>query len=152
MHANYLSLKPSARITSILLWVLVFGCKFTESYFPLTQGFRDAIQVMVSMKIQNCSDKYFGNALCRNQAAFTLTIMYIKDLVLLLETFLWWTIWNTLFSIARSFMLGLFIWMPWKDIYTRPPKWIYSKILATSDMEVKYKPKVRALLRPSDRS
>ncbi|KAI0072902.1 1,3-beta-glucan synthase [Panus rudis PR-1116 ss-1] len=141
--ASYPSLSPSARMASILLWVLVFGCKLTESYFFLTQGFRDPIRVMVHMKIQGCNDKYFGNALCQNQAAFTLTIMYLMDLVLFfLDTFLWWIIWNTVFSIARSFALGLSIWTPWKDIYTRLPKRIYAKLLATSDMEMRYKPKV----------
>ncbi|EKM57278.1 glycosyltransferase family 48 protein [Phanerochaete carnosa HHB-10118-sp] len=141
--ASYPSLHPTARIASLLLWLLVFGCKFTESYFFLTQGFRNPIRVMVGMKIQNCNDRFFGNALCRNQAAFTLTIMYIMDLVLFfLDTFLWWIIWNTVFSIARSFMLGLSIWTPWKDIYIRLPKRIYSKLLATADLEMKYKPKV----------
>ncbi|KAM5546011.1 hypothetical protein V8D89_000137 [Ganoderma adspersum] len=141
--ASYPSLKSSARMASILLWFLVFGCKFTESYFFLTLSFKNPIQVMVGMTVNGCNDKYFGNALCRNQAAFTLTIMYLMDLVLyFLDTFLWWIIWNTVFSIGRSFGLGLSIWTPWKDIYTRLPKRIYSKILATSDMETKYKPKV----------
>lgn len=45
---------------------------------------------MAHMQVQQCSDKYFGNALCRNQAAFTLTIMFIMDLALFfLDTFLW---------------------------------------------------------------
>ncbi|KAL7284815.1 hypothetical protein ACG7TL_002125 [Trametes sanguinea] len=141
--ASYPSLKPSARLASCALWFLVFGCKFTESYFFLTLSFKNPIRVMVGMQIQGCNDKYFGNALCRNQAAFTLTIMYLMDLVLFfLDTFLWWIIWNTVFSIGRSFALGLSIWTPWKDIFTRLPKRIYSKILATSDMETKYKPKV----------
>lgn len=30
----------------------------------------------------------------------------------------------------------------WKDIYTRLPKRIYAKVLATAEMEIKYKPKV----------
>ena len=99
---------------------------------------------MVGMKIQGCQDKFFGNSLCTNQAAFTLTLMYIMDLILFfLDTFLWYIIWNTVYSIARSFMLGLSIWTPWRDIYTRLPKRIYAKLLATQDMEVKYKPKVR---------
>ncbi|KAI0340296.1 1,3-beta-glucan synthase [Trametopsis cervina] len=141
--ASYPTLKPTARAASFALWLLVFSCKLTESYFFLTQGFKNPIRVMVNMKVQGCNDKYFGNALCRNQAAFTLTIMYIMDLVLFfLDTFLWWIIWNTVFSIARSFSLGLSIWTPWKDIFTRLPKRIYSKLLATADMEVKYKPKV----------
>ncbi|EMD36733.1 glycosyltransferase family 48 protein [Gelatoporia subvermispora B] len=141
--ASYPSLKPTARLASLCLWLLIFACKFTESYFFLTLSFRNPIRAMVGMKIENCNDKLFGNALCRNQAAFTLTIMYLMELVLFfLDTFLWWIIWNTVFSIGRSFALGLSIWTPWKDIFTRVPKRIYSKLLATADMETKYKPKV----------
>ncbi len=141
--ASYPALDRKTRTASIMLWVLIFGCKFTESYFFLTLSFRDPIRVMVGMEIQGCSDKLFGNLLCSKQAAFTLTIMYIMDLILFfLDTFLWYVIWNTVFSIARSFALGLSIWTPWKDIFTRLPKRIYAKLLATGDMEVKYKPKV----------
>jgi 1,3-beta-glucan synthase len=145
--ASYPNLERKNRVASVMLWILVFGCKFTESYFYLTLSFKDPIRVMVGMKVQGCNDKFFGNALCTNQAVFTLTIMYIMDLVLFfLDTFLWYIIWNTVYSIARSFVLGLSIWTPWKDIYTRLPKRIYAKLLATGDMEVKYKPKVRVLL------
>lgn len=141
--ASYPHLDTPNRVASIFLWVLVFGCKFTESYFYLSLSFRDPIRVMVGMKIQGCNDKIFGSGLCTNHAAFTLTIMYIMDLVLFfLDTFLWYIIWNTVYSIGRSFALGLSIWTPWKDIYMRLPKRIYAKLLATGDMEVKYKPKV----------
>ena len=141
--ASYPSLSKSARCVSILRWVLIFLCKFVESYFFLTQSFRDPIRVMVGMKIQGCNDRFFGNNLCTNQAAFTLTIMYIMDLVLFfLDTFLWYVIWSTVLSIARSFILGLSIWTPWCEIYLRLPKRIYAKLLATVDMEVRYKPKV----------
>ncbi|KAJ7093919.1 1,3-beta-glucan synthase [Mycena belliarum] len=141
--ASYPKLSKKARTGSILLWMLVFGCKLTESYFFLTLSIKDPIRVMVGMKIQGCSDKYFGSNLCRNHVALTLTIMYIMDLVLyFLDTFLWYVIWNTIFSIGRSFSLGLSIWTPWTEIYTRLPKRIYSKLLATNDMEVKYHPKV----------
>lgn len=142
--AAYPELERGARIGSIMHWVLIFGCKFVESYFFLTLSFRDPIRVMVGMTVQNCSDQWFGNNLCKYQATFTLSIMYIMDLTLFfLDTYLWYVIWNTVYSVARSFALGLSIWTPWKDIYTRLPKRIYAKLLATSDMEVKYKPKVR---------
>ncbi|KAF9011974.1 1,3-beta-glucan synthase [Cyathus striatus] len=141
--ASYPALSKKSRLGSIVLWLLVFACKFVESYFFFTLSFSDPIRVMVGMKIQGCRDRFFGNALCTNQAAFTLTIMYIMDLVLFfLDTFLWYIIWNTVLSIGRSFTLGLSIWTPWQDIYQRLPKRIYAKMLATSDMEVKYKPKV----------
>ena len=69
--------------------------------------------------------------------------MYITDLVLFfLDTYLWYIIWNTVFSVARSFYLGISIWTPWRNVFSRLPKRIYSKVLATGDMEIKYKPKV----------
>ncbi|KAJ3484001.1 hypothetical protein NLI96_g5935 [Meripilus lineatus] len=141
--ASYPTLPRPARVASILLWSLVFGCKFAESYFFLTSSFSSPIAVMARTKVQGCSDKFFGNALCSNQVAFSLTIMYIMDLVLFfLDTYLWYIIWVVVFSIGRSFALGISIWTPWKEVYTRLPKRIYAKMLATAEMEVKYKPKV----------
>ncbi|KAI6108971.1 glycosyltransferase family 48 protein [Pisolithus croceorrhizus] len=141
--ASYPELPSSARTASIMLWILVFGCKFSESYFFLTSSFSSPIAVMAQTTVQNCSDKIFGKALCSNQVLFTLAIMYIMDLILFfLDTYLWYIIWVVVFSVGRSFGLGLSIWTPWKDVYTRVPKRIYAKLLATADMEVKYKPKV----------
>jgi len=102
---------------------------------------------MVGMKVQGCNDKFFGEALCRNQVAFTLTIMYLMDLILcFLDTFLWWIIWNGTFSITRSFYLGLSIWTPCREIHIQLPKRIYPKLLATSELGIEYKPKVCNLL------
>jgi len=132
--ASYPHLDVKARWTSIALWFLIFGCKFTESYFFLTLSFKNPIKVMVGMKIQGCDDKLFGTALCRNQASFTLAIMFMMDLTLFfLDTFLSYIIWNTVFSVARSFALGLSIWTPWVDIYSRLPKRIYANVLATAN-------------------
>lgn len=141
--ASYPTLTPSARAASILIWCLVFGCKFTESYFFLASSFSSPVAVMARTKVQGCSDRFFGTALCSNQVPFALAIMYVMDLVLFfLDTYLWYIIWVVVFSIGRSFALGLSIWTPWKEVYTRMPKRIYAKLLATAEMEVKYKPKV----------
>lgn len=141
--ASYPSLKRSARLASIALWSLILTCKLVESYFFLTLSFRPSIKAMTGMVIQGCSDKLFGNALCQHQANFTLAIMFVMDLVLFfLDTFLWYVIWNTVFSICRSFALGLSMWTSWKVIFTRLPKRIYGRLLATEEIQVKYKPKV----------
>jgi 1,3-beta-glucan synthase len=55
--ASYPALDRWNRVGSVLLWLLVFGCKFTESYFYLTRSFSYPIQVMVGMKIQGCTEK-----------------------------------------------------------------------------------------------
>ncbi|KAF8606454.1 1,3-beta-glucan synthase [Ceratobasidium sp. AG-I] len=141
--ASYPTLTRNQRLGSILLWILIFSCKLVESYFYLALSIKDPITVMTGMKIQRCSDRIFGNSLCTNHAAFTLTIMVIMELGLFfLDTYVWYVIWNAVFSIARSFSLGLSISTPWKDILTLLPRRIYAKILATGDMEVRYKPKV----------
>lgn len=94
--ASYPALETRQRLASIALWVLVFGCKLTESYFFLTLSFENPIRVMVGMKVQGCSDKLFGSALCMYQPAFALAIMFCMDLCLFfLDTFLWYVIWNT---------------------------------------------------------
>lgn len=141
--ASYPALPRSARTASILLWVLIFTCKYVESFFFLSTSFSSPVAVMARTKVQGCNDRLFGNALCSNQVPFALAIMYLMDLILFfLDTYLWYIIWIVVFSIGRSFALGLSIWTPWKDIYTRLPKRIYAKLLATGEMEIKYKPKV----------
>ncbi|KAG8771806.1 1,3-beta-D-glucan synthase [Ceratobasidium sp. 428] len=141
--ASYATLTRNQRLGSIALWFIVFACKFVESYFYLTLSFKDPISVMTGVEVQPCSDRIFGSGLCSNHAAFTLAIMFIMDLSLFfLDTYLWYVIWNAVFSIARSFSLGLSIWTPWKAIFTRLPERIYAKILTLGDMEVKYKSKV----------
>lgn len=142
--ASYPALPRNARTASIFLWILIFSCKFAESFFFLTASFSSPIAVMARTKVQGCNDKIFGNVLCTNHVTITLVIMYVMDLILFfLDTYLWYIIWIVIFSIGRSFSLGLSIWTPWKDIYTRLPKRIYAKLLATGEMEIKYKPKVR---------
>ena len=70
-------LERNARIALVFLWVLIFSCKFVESYFFLTLSFQESVRVMVGTKVQGCEDRFFGNPLCSNQPAFTLTIMFI---------------------------------------------------------------------------
>ncbi|CAN6639441.1 1,3-beta-glucan synthase component Fks1p [Trichomonascus vanleenenianus] len=142
--ASFARLKGNDMWMSYGLWVCVFTAKFVESYFMLTLSLRDPIRDLSKMRMTRCiGEKYFGNTLCMQQARIVLGLMYLTDLVLFfLDTYLWYIICNTIFSVARSFYLGISILTPWRNIFTRLPKRIYSKVLATTDMEIKYKPKV----------
>lgn len=145
--ASYPRLRGNDMWMSYGMWILIFGAKLIESYFFLTLSFRDPIRVLSVMKIDNCiGESIFGGSakmLCTRQPQVLLGLMYFTDLVLFfLDTYLWYIIWNTIFSVARSFYLGVSIWTPWRNIFSRLPKRIYSKVLATTDMEIKYKPKV----------
>ena len=142
--ASWPRLKGNDMWMSYGLWVMVFGAKLSESYFYLTLSIRDPIRILATMKINSCiGDAIVGTILCYKQPIVLLILMYLTDLCLFfLDTYLWYIILNTVFSVARSFYLGVSIWTPWRNIFSRLPKRIYSKVLATTDMEIKYKPKV----------
>ena len=144
--ASYPRLKGNDMWVSYGLWVVVFAAKFVESYWALTLSIRDPIRIIATMKdqIAPCmGDKIIGPVLCKNQPLVLLVMMILTDQILFfLDSFLWYIVWNMIFSVARSFYLGISIWTPWRNIFSRLPKRIYSKVLATTDMEIKYKPKV----------
>jgi 1,3-beta-glucan synthase len=142
--ASYPRLKGNDMWMSYGLWVLVFAAKLAESYFFLTLSIKDPIRILSHMKKPDClGDKIIGTILCKYQPRILLGLMYFMDLILFfLDSYLWYIIANMLFSVARSFYLGVSIWTPWRNIFSRLPKRIYSKVLATTDMEIKYKPKV----------
>ncbi|KAM5437873.1 1,3-beta-D-glucan synthase [Microsporum canis] len=142
--ASYPRLKGNDRWMSYGLWVCVFGAKLGESYVFLTLSLKDPIRILSNTKIGIChGDEILKDLLCKYQPQILLGLMFFTDLVLFfLDTYLWYIILNAIFSVARSFYLGVSIWTPWRNIFSRLPKRIYSKVLATTDMEIKYKPKV----------
>lgn len=99
--ASYPTLDKSKRAGSIALWFLVFACRFVESYFYLTPSFSYPIQVIVSMKIQRCTDRFFGNMLCTNRAAFMWWISSCSSPSLSS---------GTSFGIPSSLLVGLSCW------------------------------------------
>lgn len=128
---------------SYLVWVTVFAAKYAESYFFLILSLRDPIRILSTMTMRCTGETWWGAKLCRQQPKIVLGLMIATDFVLFfLDTYLWYIIVNTVFSVGKSFWLGISILTPWRNIFTRLPKRIYSKILATTDMEIKYKPKV----------
>ena len=141
--ASFPKLIGRSKWFSVGLWVTVFVSKFTESYFFLTLSLRDPIRVLSTMELSRCAgDALLGRFLCQYQSKLTLLLMLLSDLGLFfLDTYLWYIICNCVFSIILSFSLGTSIFTPWKNIYSRLPKRIYSKILATLDMDVKFRSK-----------
>lgn len=141
--ANFIKLRGLDMWMSYLLWFLVFLAKLVESYFFLTLSLRDPIRILSTTTMRCTGEVWFQDKVCRHQAKIVLGLMYAVDLLLFfLDTYMWYIICNCIFSIGRSFYLGISILTPWRNIFTRLPKRIYSKILATTEMEIKYKPKV----------
>jgi 1,3-beta-glucan synthase len=141
--ASFPHLKKADRLISIGLWTCVFGCKLLESYFFIALSFKDPLKAIANMKVLHCKDAIAGSLLCTYMPSITLALMLLMELVLFfLDTYLWYVIWNTVFSVARSFYLGISIWSPWRNIFSRLPKRIYAKILAASEFDIQLQPKV----------
>lgn len=142
--ASYPRLQGGDMALSYGIWLVVFGAKFGESWLALSLSFRDPIRYLSIMDVSSClGDTILKRYLCPYQPQILLGLMYFADLIFFfLDTYLWYVLMNTAFSIARSFYLGSSILTPWRNIFSRLPKRIYSKVLATTDMEIKYKPKV----------
>ncbi len=142
--ASFWSLSGTDMWVSYLLWLVVLGAKFSESYFFLTLSLRDPIRDLATTKMTRCvGEVWFGTKLCYHQSTIVLGLMIVIDLILFfLDTYMWYIIVQCVFSVAQSFYMGISILTPWRNIFTRLPKRIYSKVLATTNMEIKYKPKV----------
>ncbi|ORX89476.1 1,3-beta-glucan synthase [Basidiobolus meristosporus CBS 931.73] len=140
--SNFPRLKDVDRMMSIGLWACVFGCKYIESYFYLALSFKDPLKHTGQYAMAQCA-KTDTMLVCQIMNGITLFFMVFLDLILFfLDTYLWYIIINSLFSVARSFYLGVSIWSPWRNVFSRLPKRIYTKILSIDDMELKYQPKV----------
>ncbi|KAM0544702.1 hypothetical protein ACHAPJ_011689 [Fusarium lateritium] len=142
--ASHPTLHGNNRIFSYLFWAVVFGAKFGESYVFLSLSFRDPVRYMSIMNVDSCQgDRLFGAVLCRQQPTILLVVMMMTDLMFFfLDMYLWYVLVYTICSVLRSFYIGSSIWTPWRNIFYRLPKRIYSKVLATREMEVRYKPKL----------
>lgn len=125
------TLKGKKALASLGLWGGVFVSKFTESYFFLTLSLRDPVRELSIIKINKClGEEWFGSLLCEQEANIILALLFLTDLILFfLDTYLWYIIWNTAFSVAHSFYCGVSIWTPWRNLFFRLPNRIMSKIL-----------------------
>ncbi|KAJ1660836.1 1,3-beta-D-glucan synthase [Dispira simplex] len=141
--SNFPPLRGHDRGLSLGLWFCIFLCKFIESYLFLVLSFKDVFKSTYNVNIDGCSEPFLGSMLCQYHGIITLALMLLLDqLLFFLDTYLWYVVWNTVFSVLYSFKLGISIWSPWRNIFSRLPKRVYAKMLATADMEIKYKPKV----------
>lgn len=135
--SSFPSLPKKNRIFSSVMWICIFLAKFFESYFFLTLSVRDPIRELATMDLSRCrGDLIFGNMICRHQAKFILFLLYLTNMILFfLDTYLWYVICNCIFSICLSFSLGNSVFSPWRNIFSRLPERIYSKIINCKDTQ-----------------
>ncbi|QPG74586.1 hypothetical protein FOA43_001917 [Brettanomyces nanus] len=124
-------LQGKRAFASYCLWIGVFSSKLLESYFFLTLSLKDPIRELSVIKVDRCiGEEYFGPLLCKRQPIIIMALLFFTSMILFfLDTYLWYIIWNTAFSVCRAFYCGVSIWTPWKSLFVLMPKRIASKIL-----------------------
>ncbi|KAI7904962.1 1,3-beta-glucan synthase component-domain-containing protein [Cokeromyces recurvatus] len=130
--ANFPKMRKDDRFLSILLWVCVFSCKFLETYFFLALSFRDALSATMQMQLSTCGkDPLLGRWLCTMIPILTTILMFSVELALFfLDTYLWYVIWNTIFSVAQSMRLGISVMVSWRQLFAKVPQNMFAKIIA----------------------
>ncbi|VEU22111.1 DEKNAAC103104 [Brettanomyces naardenensis] len=124
-------LQGKRALASCGLWMGVFTSKLLESYFFLTLSLKDPVRELSIIRVDRCiGEHYFGNIICRHQPIIIMILLFFTSMILFfLDTYLWYIIWNTTFSVCRSFYCGVSIWTPWKNLFVLMPIRIASKIL-----------------------
>lgn len=131
--SSFYQLQGTDMFASYGLWIGIISCKCIESYFFLALSTREPIRELSIMRFKCVGDSKLGAHLCQVQPLLILGMILVLELILFfLDTYLWYVIWNTLFSVIRSFYIGGSIWTPWRNIFSRLPKRIYSKLIITS--------------------
>lgn len=127
-------IQGKSRLSSFGLWLAVFTAKLIESYFFLNLSLKDPIRELSMIRVNKCvGEVYFGTFFCRMQPRILLSLMVVTDLVLFfLDTYLWYIVCSTIHSVCRSLYIGVSIWTPWRNIFSRLPKRIFSKVMATT--------------------
>ncbi|KAG2221245.1 hypothetical protein INT45_012366 [Circinella minor] len=135
--SNFPSMTSDDRFLSVLLWICIFACKFLETYFFLALSFRDALSATSMMNLNNCmADPLLGKWVCQLLPTLTSILMFTVELVLFfLDTYLWYVVWSTMFSVSQAFRMGISIMTSWKTLFSRLPNLLYSKVLATPQQE-----------------
>ncbi|EEB07140.1 1,3-beta-glucan synthase catalytic subunit Bgs1 [Schizosaccharomyces japonicus yFS275] len=141
--ANFTSTSKNGAIVSWCLWFTVLVAKYLESYFFLTLNLSDSIRYLGAMRPYDCRDYILGSALCKAQPKILLGLLYLTDLSLFfLDTYLWYILIGTIYSLGYAFYLGISVWTPWRELFYRIPRRIYTKVLCAGDLEQRLKPKV----------
>ncbi|KAF7721511.1 1,3-beta-D-glucan synthase [Apophysomyces ossiformis] len=138
--ASFPFMCSSDRLMSVLLWICVFACKFLETYFFLALSFRDAIAATGSIRLHDCKkDPLFGRWMCLVMPALTNVFMFTVEFVLFfLDTYLWYIVWNTMFSLSQAMRQGISVMASWKTLFARLPHHMYTKITSTAELKTSY--------------
>ncbi|KAI8807803.1 1,3-beta-glucan synthase component GLS1 [Cladochytrium replicatum] len=137
--ANFAKMKPIERALSSGMWTIIFVSKLVESLFFLVLPVGKPFQVLWKLKFEECER---AETFCVAASWIAMALLVFLLLVLFfLDTYMWFILWSTALGVARSLYLGLSILTPWRNIFSRLPERLCTKLFASSDSKVKVAPK-----------
>ncbi|KAI9031959.1 hypothetical protein CLU79DRAFT_883493 [Phycomyces nitens] len=142
--AHFPGIPGDDRYLSILLWICIFSSKFLETYFFLALSFRDALGATLSVRLGSCAkDMLLGNWICTTMPILTSILLFsVEFLLFFLDTYLWYVVWSTLFSVSQSMHQGLSVMTSWRTLFGRLPQQIIKKVVATKELDTMHLRKV----------
>ncbi|QEU59953.1 hypothetical protein KDRO_C04770 [Kluyveromyces lactis] len=123
-----------ANLCSVGLWFVIWTSKLVETYFFLCTSIKNPARDLFQSNL-NCSgtDTILQSALCRHWTKFLLLLLVATNFVLyLLDTYLWYVIYNSIFSLTRSIYMGMSHLTPWKNCFVSLTNKIKLKILPSN--------------------
>lgn len=131
--ASFPQMTKGDRSLSILMWLCIFVCKCLEAYFFLALSFRDALAAASTMELRDSAcqgDKLLGRYMCTAMPTIASVLMVLVELVLFfLDTYLWYVVWSTLFSVSQAFRMGISVMSSWRTLFSRLPTHMYQKVV-----------------------
>ncbi|CDO93119.1 unnamed protein product [Kluyveromyces dobzhanskii CBS 2104] len=125
---------PESRFFLTGLWALIWTSKFVEAYFFLCKSIKNPARDLY-LSNMNCSGigSVLSSAICEHWTKVLLLLLILTNFVLyLLDTYLWYVIYNTIFSLSRSIYMGMTQLTPWKNCFISLTNKIKIKILPSN--------------------
>ncbi|KAI7886509.1 glycosyltransferase family 48 protein [Lichtheimia hyalospora FSU 10163] len=131
--ASFPQMSRGDRSLSVLMWLCIFICKCLEAYFFLALSFRDALAAASTMELSDSAcqgDKLLGRHMCAAMPTIASVLMVLVELALFfLDTYLWYVVWSTLFSVSQAFRMGISVMSSWRTLFARLPTHMYQKVV-----------------------
>lgn len=123
------------RIMSVLVWGFVFAIKFVGGYFFLIKPFNGLLMAMYNYT--TLCPSFADDKLCMTMGAIGLIVVLLLETTLFfLDTYLWYTVVITVGSVILNLKDGISIYSPWREVFYRLPKRMFSKLVAAEGADV----------------
>ncbi len=138
--------KREDQISSHVICGLIIGCRLIESLFFLVMPVARPLKILYTLPIEEkCEADMKTRQWLVNMAILLLILLVLINITMLLfillvlvlfilDMYMRWILWSTLFGAMREFFLGLSILSPWRNIFARLPERLVLSVSSLLEM------------------